>query len=380
MKLALLVQSISRAGAGVFEVSRQLAQNLVCEHSIKVEVMGLQDRSTDLDLQSWHPLQPQVFRGAGPRSFGFARGLARALDATDSDLAHVHGIWTYPSLAACRWSKRHSRPVIITTHGMLAPWAIRYKPWKKWVAWRVYQWRNLLAAKVIHATSDEEALRIREIGLRQPIAIIPNGVDMPHQIPLRTRDSNPKTALFLGRIHPVKGLLNLVNAWAQASPAGWRMIIAGPDDTGHRADVEKVIKQLGLTDRFSFAGAVAGEAKDTLYREADLFILPSHTENFGLSIAEALTYGVPVITTKGTPWRELESRNAGWWIDPGVGPLACCLREATAISDSERAEMGARGRKLAEERFSWRIIASDMNAVYEWMLGNGTRPNCVSVH
>src|SRR6185503_9480318 len=150
---------------------------------------------------------------------------------------------------------------------------------------------------------DEEAQHIRDLGLRQPVAIIPNGVEIPDEIPARPRGKSPRTALFLGRIHPIKGLLNLVYAWAETSPPGWHMVIAGPDDTGYRAEVEQAIKRAGLTDHFSFAGPVAGEAKATLYRQADLFILPSHTENFGLSIAEALTYGVPVITTKGTPWR-----------------------------------------------------------------------------
>jgi len=258
---------------------------------------------------------------------------------------------------------------------MLAPWAVRHKSWKKRLAWRLYQARDVGSAKVIHATSAQEASALRQVGLSQPIAIIPNGVDVPP--PGDRQGVNTKTALFLGRIHPVKGLENLVLAWARIWPPNWRMVIAGPDEGGHRARIEEAIRDAQLDHLFSFVGPVADQRKADLYRKADLFILPSFTENFGLAIAEALAYGVPVITTKGTPWQEIETRNCGWWVDPGIEPLARALARAVAIPDAERQAMGLRGRRFVEECFSWRKIGSDMIAVYEWVLGKRSKPDCV---
>jgi len=187
------------------------------------------------------------------------------------------------------------------------------------------------------------------------------------------------TALFLSRIHPVKGLLNLVAAWDRLRPAGWRMVICGPDEGGHLEQVKRTVAKVGLSSAFEFKPAVYGLEKNALCASADLFVLPSFSENFGLVIAEALACGVPVITTKGTPWEELHTRQCGWWIDIGVEPLVAALREAMALSDEQRKVMGQRGRRLVEENYSWPKIGADMKAVYEWVLRSGPRPDCIEV-
>jgi glycosyltransferase involved in cell wall biosynthesis len=197
--------------------------------------------------------------------------------------------------------------------------------------------------------------------------------------------------LFLGRIHPVKGLLDLVRAWADLRKVGgqrpavrnqlsdWRVVIAGGDENGHRREVEAAIHDHGLQDDFVFVGEVSGNRKWEIYRDADLFVLPSRTENFGMAIAEALASGLPVITTHGTPWQELGTHHCGWWVDPAPGPLASALREATSLTDAERQEMGQRGRRLVEEHYTWPAAAQKMISVYRWMLGQGERPECVCV-
>ena len=164
--------------------------------------------------------------------------------------------------------------------------------------------------------------------------------------------ASPRVALFHGRIHPVKGLLELVDAWRIARPPGWTMIIVGPDEGGHRAVVEERIRRAGLESDFQFVGTVDGEDKTAVYQRADLFILPSFTENFGVVVAEDLASGVPVITTKGTPWEGLEAHRCGWWVDLGVVPLAGAIREVTTIPDAGRAAMGEHGRRSAEH-FAW---------------------------
>ncbi|MEA2113924.1 MAG: glycosyltransferase, partial [Thermodesulfobacteriota bacterium] len=268
-------------------------------------------------------------------------------------------------------------PLVISPRGMLEPWARSYRSFKKTIAWYLYQRRDLQAAAVLHATSQQEAENLQALGLSIPIAVIPNGVDLP-DIPVPgTRKSKTKTALFLSRVHPIKGLVNLVQAWATIRPAGWQMLIAGPDEGGHQAEVEQEIIRQGLTDTFKFIGPVADEDKWELYRSSDLFVLPTFSENFGIVIAEALASEVPVITTRGTPWQELETHNCGWWVDIGVEPLAKALEETINLSPEERQAMGRRGRLLVAQNYSWDKIGQEMVAVYEWVLRGGEVPECV---
>jgi glycosyltransferase involved in cell wall biosynthesis len=155
------------------------------------------------------------------------------------------------------------------------------------------------------------------------------------------------------------------------------MRIAGGDENGYRAELEAAITTRGLDGTFEFLGPVEGEGKWALFRDADLFVLPSHSENFGMGIAEALGSGVPVITTRGTPWVDLVHCRCGWWEEVGVAPLARALREAMRLTAQERSEMGRRGRELVEQKYSWRHVAAEMKSLYAWLLNQGDRPPCV---
>lgn len=309
---------------------------------------------------------------------GFRRVLRNSCDHGRAMLIHDHGLWLPANHSASAVARKLKIPLIVSTRGMLEPWALKYRAWKKRLAWTLYQRRDLATARVLHATAPQEAENLRRLGLRHPIAVIPNGVELPIFSVRPTRSQAPRVALFLSRIHPKKGLLALVDAWRVAGPAGWTMIIAGPEEGGHRAVVEERIRRAGLESEFQFVGAVDGEEKTALYQRADLFILPSFTENFGVVVAEALAAGVPVITTKGTPWEGLEPHRCGWWVDLGVEPLATAIRVAASLPDAERAAMGERGRRYAEH-FSWPQIAEQMLAVYRWVLGEGSKPDCVRI-
>ena len=307
---------------------------------------------------------------------GFDRELFRHCKAQAVQIIHNHGLWTQPNHAAARVARRLGVPVIVSTHGMLAPWALRHKAWKKRLAWWAYQKADLEQARVIRVTAEHEALAVRRLGFRQPIAFVPNGIEMPGRAePANGR--HPRVLLFVGRICPVKGLLNLVGAWAALRPQGWRCVLAGPDEAGHKREIEAAISAAGLGDWFTFPGAIDGGAKWDLYRSADLFALPSFSENFGQVAAEALASGVPVITTRATPWEELETRRCGWWIETGVEPLVKALRSAMALSDAEREEMGRRGKCLVEARYTWPAIGRQMCEIYQWMVGAGPKPECV---
>lgn len=359
------------------------------------------------------------------------------IEGVQPDLAHLHGVWLPSNHIMARYLRKQKIPYFIAPRGMLEPWSLNAKKWKKRLAMWCYQRLDLACAAALHATAISEAEQFRKLGFKQPIIISPNGVDLPAMMPPRTtRKDGKKTILFLSRIHPKKGLMELVEAWAKVRRSAlvadcrrtgdggretgnvtnellnWHIEYVGPDYDGHLGEVQRKIKDLGLEADFTYLGDLSDVEKWTAYRRADVFVLPTYSENFGIVVAEALAAGVPVITTKGAPWSELQGNSdpsslvhycdsalvgeqsaigkdstnelartgrAGWWIDIGVEPLAEALREAMGLSDEERRAMGENGRKLVEAKYTWPAIAEQMKAAYEWVLQGGERPEGVSV-
>jgi glycosyltransferase involved in cell wall biosynthesis len=292
-------------------------------------------------------------------------------------LIHDHGIWLPNNHIVAIEARRFRIPRVVSIHGMLEPWALQHRTYRKRVAWYLFQKHDLRTAQVLHATAKEEALNLKKICPQVPVAVVPLGVELPTRINQRLNVSSKRTALFLSRIHVKKGLLNLVEAWAHLQHKSWDLIIAGPDENGYRAVIERRVKELGLTASIRFEGLVSGEAKWKLFQEADLFVLPTFSENFGIVVAEALAHGVPVITTKGAPWSDLLTYRCGWWIETGVSPLVEALQEAMALSQAERTEMGDRGRQMIEAKYTWKRTAEQMLHVYKWVLGQSSKPTFV---
>jgi glycosyltransferase involved in cell wall biosynthesis len=308
----------------------------------------------------------------------FARLLEERVAALPASVIHDHGIWLESNRAAVRVAAKRSVARIVSPRGMLSDWSLAHRGWRKRIAWRAYQKRDLAAADALHATSQLEAGEIRVTGIGVPIAVIPNGVDLP---PIAERDrgapGRTRRFLFLSRIHPKKGLETLVEAWRVARPAGWELVIAGPDERGHRAEIERRARSLGTDPGIRFYGAVSDTKKWDLYGTADVFVLPTSSENFGAVVAEALASAVPVITTRATPWSSLVERDCGWWTEVGVEPLAAAIDAAASLPDADRREMGERGRRLVAERFGWPSIARRMLDVYQWLAGERDAPECV---
>lgn len=305
---------------------------------------------------------------------GFQKYLFRVCKANNIELIHNHGIWLGSNHSASIVAKKLGIPLIITPHGMLTNWSFNYKWYKKRIAWWLFQKEDLNQARVVHLTSNAEEKDLRQLGYRGNTAIIPNGVDIPTWREMPLLEKSYRTALFVSRIHPKKGLLNLVEAWHQVRPKGWKMRLIGPDEGGYKAVVQEAVKERDLEGDFIFSDSLYGDDLWKAYWESDLFILPTMNENFGNVIAEALVCGVPVITTHGTPWKELETNSCGWWVPIGVAPLVEALRLATNLTHTQRRKMGKRGRKLVEDNYTWHSVGLKMKALYEWVLEGKSKP------
>jgi glycosyltransferase involved in cell wall biosynthesis len=308
-----------------------------------------------------------------------SRGLARALRASpdETDVIHSHGLWLAPNLSAARAAKRAGKPHVVSARGMLSAVALGISANRKRLAWALAQREALRQAACLHATSESELEDLRAAGLRNPVAVIPNGIDVP---PMRDGGQRSKVVLALGRIHPKKGLASLVRAWARVEPLQpeWRLRIVGPAEADHDQALAALARRLHL-GAVSIEAALFGEAKLSAYQQASLFVLPTLSENFGLVVGEALAGGTPVISTKGAPWEGLELEGCGWWIDHGETALAEALATAMALPGPALAEMGERGRCWVARDFAWERIARQMGDVYRWLAGRGQRPSSVFV-
>jgi glycosyltransferase involved in cell wall biosynthesis len=337
---------------------------------------GLSDLGVDVTLARGRGKDEVEFPPAVANAFlEDGKVMSNGVELTNWDLVHSHGLWLpFNHTVAGLAGKRH----IISPRGMLEPWALNNSKWKKRVAWWLYQKRDLKRAIAFHATAESEAESIRRLGFKQPIAVIPNGVDLPEIFkPAVKPEGASKTALFLSRIHPKKGLPMLLDAWKRVAPDNWRLVIAGNDDGNHLPLIEKKLKELGLGDQVTIAGPLFGKAKDVAYRNADLFVLPSYSENFGIVVTEALGYQLPVLTTTGCPWQELITERCGWWVDPTPEGIEAGLGDALASSSMQLQEMGVRGCELVREKYQWPIIAENMWVFYNWILNGGEQPKFI---
>ncbi len=332
--------------------------------------MALADAGVEVGL--WAPDRSAATTPLLPAESPVQRFTGTETEALDrfgkADVLHDNGIWLPHNHRLASLAAGRGIPRVVSTRGMLEPWAMRHKRWKKHLAWWFYQRRDLKRAHCHHMTAEAEATNVQRLGLGVPVRVIPNGVDVPpsDRIPesVAGRDRK-KTAVFLGRIYPVKGLPMLIEAWASLRPEHWLLKIIGPDEAGHRAAVEKAVCAAGLEETVTFAGPLEGQAKTRALFDADLFVLPTHSESFGMVIAEALAHGLPVLTTSAAPWPMLTERGCGWWVDPTVEGIASGLRQATSLDLATLQEMGAKGRTLVATEYGWECVVKQFVSLYE---------------
>jgi glycosyltransferase involved in cell wall biosynthesis len=397
MKLVVLTSYVSRRAGGLFNSVRRLLQTQVSLPGVDASVLSVVDEFTLTDLAAWRPLVPEVFPARGPASLRFAPELRDRLEALNPDLVRVDGIWDYPSAVAGRWSRRTRRPGIVAPRGMLDEWALRQWRVKKFVLGRLYEHAHLHGAACLHALCEPELRACRAFGLRNPVAVIPNGIDVPVPgscAPLRLPEAAGRNVLlYLGRLHPKKGLPNLLTAWASLNlpqPSPWVLALAGWDQDGHEAQLHRQATELGL--RWSnaaakspapvepsvvFLGPRFEAEKDAAYARADAFILPSFSEGLPMVILEAWAHAKPVVMTSECNLPAGFEAAAALQIETAPESIAAGLRLLMEMSDAERSAMGGRGKALVAAKFTWPRVAAQMHEVCQWVLGGGPRPFCV---
>jgi glycosyltransferase involved in cell wall biosynthesis len=371
MKLVHVVPHIDQEAAGPsYSVPRQCQSLAACGNEVELTCLAARGEIPDISLDM-HPQWPVLGR------FAISTSLARALGrkAQVVDIVHNHSLWSMVNVAS-GWVVPGRRAKLVTSpHGTLSPWALSRSRGVKWVLWPL-QRRALARADLLHATSEDELLQIRAQGFTAPVAVVPNGIDVPPMPASRKLESSGiKTLLFLSRIHPTKGIDRLLNAWAQlqAGHPQWRLVIAGRGDASHVQEVQALAAELGV-ERVEFPGPLYGEAKEQAYFGADLFVLPTHSENFGMVVAEALAHGCPAIVGSGAPWSGLETEACGWWVDISVPTLAAALDSAMQLPPEQLTAMGLRGRAWMLRDYDWAVLGQKMDAAYRWLLYGGECP------
>lgn len=388
--VASINENIGGPAYSVTNLAQALYQHNISSHLFTLDYQqeGRQIIFDDITLHSEPATKiARYLRGFQPSASNYLSQLA----ATKLDLIHNHGLWMFPNLYAREAAVRNKLPLVISPRGMLESWSLNNSWYKKWLAWILYEQKNLSSAIAFHATSAEEVNSIRRLGYKQPIALLPNGITIPSLEERYNREilirlfpeiANKKWLLFLSRIHPKKGLDNLLLVWKSIVKKfpEWHLIIAGSDLIGYQEKLKILVEDLHLKENVTFTGMLSGQEKFSALSNADLFVLPTHSENFGIAVAESLAYSVPVITTKGAPWQDLQRYECGWWIEDNQEALKVALLEAMQISHQERQAMGLKGRNLMQTKYSWNSIAKEMASVYRWILGGGELPNCVQLY
>lgn len=384
MLIYQVVAGLNASDGGPSRTVLQASEALSVREGVEVQVLsqGLAGAKSMLP----HAASVSCSLGESKRSLDLKLGvpgrklLLRRVAQRSPNLFHLNGIWHPLSHWCARAAHRHGIPLVIQPHGMLEPWALGWRSTKKRWALAVYQRRDIDSAALLVATAQQEADNLRSLGFRSAIAVIPNGVDLCGDKIADVGEGGVskalRHALFLSRVHPKKGLLTLLRAWAAVQPQEWVLQVAGPDEGGHLGEVMALAERLGIRDKVQYLGEVDDQAKWAVYRRADLFVLPTFSENFGVVVSEALSQGLPVITTTGAPWKDLGTYGCGWWVEPSEPGLQGALTQAFALPPERLVEMGERGRKYVQ-RYDWSVIAGQMLEAYRWVLGQGRLPDFV---
>ena len=333
------------------------------------------------DVKREYPVVAYKHHKFPTRSIGRSPEMLKGLKiaANSSDIIHSNGIWMMPTVYPAIAKRGTNCKLVFCPRGGLSETALKRSRWKKFLMGHFGgQYMALSETDMFHAASMKELREIRALGYKQPIALVPNGIDVP-DVEHKHFASTDRRIVFFGRIHTTKAVDYLVAAWGNVAEKfpDWSLEIAGPD-CGAVPMLKAMIVERNIP-RVSFVGELHGIDKYRFLASADLYVLPSLTENFAITIAEALACGTPVIASHGCPWEQLDENGCGWWIDIGVEALTAQLEKSLSESPATLKEMGLKGKDWMVADFSWDGIAKKMLSAYNWLCQGDAKPNFVYV-
>jgi glycosyltransferase involved in cell wall biosynthesis len=388
MNIVHVTSWLSRRGGGIPPVIWALARE-TRRRGLNTAVVGLNDEWVKDDCKA-DGFPFDAGKVLGPAAIGFSPELKERLQARAQSpgVIHSHGLWMYPGLAARKCAGKNGCPLLISPHGMLEPWAVNHSSWKKKLAGRLFEQENLHKAGCLHALCLPEAENFRRYGLKNPIAVIPNGVDMD-EFTGQTADAivekfpelkGRRHILFLSRLHRKKGLENLLKAWQKMAPEfkDWQLVIAGSGEPAYENELKAISGNLISKKNIVFFGPVYGETKKQILAAADVFILPSFSEGFSVAILEAAAAGLPVLLTPECNFPELAKANAAIEISTDISGIESGLRQILTSPQEQRKAMGVHGCNLVKKSYTWPVITEQMCRVYDWLAGNAPRPETVN--
>lgn len=372
---------------GLSAVVPQLASRLVTDYGFSMEIAAFSEEDETGALSRFPMLAgghwPQR-RAAWFSPGGWRDNFRRTIGLSDG--VHIHGIWETHAAVAASAARQLAKPYIVSAHGMLEPWALNQKGLKKKLYSALIERGNLNQAACLHALTEAEVEDYRRFGCRRPVAVIPNAVEIPAHVDRSLFvESFPEVGdkrfiLFLGRLHPKKGLSLLIEAWEKVCDLhpDVNLVIAGPDENNYRSQLAQLIEERRITGRVLFTGMLDSDRKWSALASAICFVLPSFSEGFSMAVLEAMGMGVPVIVTKQCHVTEVSEAHAGWEISPAVDELTVALEEVLRNNLDANQQIGNRGREVVSRKFSWKVVARQMAGLYRWVQG-GARPSDVEI-
>lgn len=311
-----------------------------------------------------------------------SKNMTGFLSRSEYDIYHTNGMWMHINHTTCAIARKKRRPYIITPHGMLYPEALARSAWKKWPLRKLWFNRDVREATCVHVTCEDERRHIRSFGYRGPIAVIGNPVAVPDYTATlfenRTSHKRPFLGVaFLGRLHPIKKVENLLYGVALAARSNIEIYIMGKGDDDYERFLRNEATRLGIKQHVHFLGFISGREKFEKLTEIDALFVPSDMENFGMIVPEALIVGTPVMASLGTPWQALNDEKCGWWTDNSPESIANVINELLSMSPQVHLSMGRKGRNYILHTFAADKVASQMLQLYKWINGEAPKPEFV---
>jgi len=378
--LLFVTGSLYSQESGPFQTLLETVRGLE-RQGVNTMVVG----TKDLPAQPSHPNgwpRALAFRKAGPFSFHYAPEFASWLRtaAPRTDVVSLQSLWNFNNYAAAKWCVRQKIPYVVTLHGNLSPKALSVSRWKKRLAKAWYTSYVLQHASCLHALNEAEYEHVRNYGLKQPVAVIPNGAKLPPEVtPISESKKGLRTCLYLGRLHPIKNLDTLIRVWSSLGKtrAGWKLVLAGPDDGGHEQELKKLVLSLGINDNVAFPGRQTGDDKHSWFRNADCFVLPSLSEGAPVVLLEALSYGLPTLLTSRCNLPEAARCGAAIEVTPSVDALKAGIKRLLTLTHGERSDMASKARRMISESYEWSEIVSRLVNLYSWLADTAEPSACV---